>query len=84
MSEYKIYPIIGRIYRHYKGGKYTPITLATDTVTNEIVVVYKSIEFGSVYTRPLDEWNECVKSMLSVGPDTVKRFELCLKKSTAI
>lgn len=35
MSEYKIYPVIGRTYKHYKGGKYIPITLATDTVTNE-------------------------------------------------
>lgn len=80
MSEYTIYPIIGRTYRHYKGGHYIPITMATDTVTDETVVVYKSIEFGSTYTRPLKEWNESVKSALTIGPETVKRFEICLER----
>jgi hypothetical protein len=51
------YPIIGGLYRHYKGGLYEVISMATHTETNEVVVVYKSIHFGSVHVRPLSSWN---------------------------
>jgi len=60
MEGRKNYPILGIKYRHYKGGRYIPITLATNTETNETDVVYKSVEFGSVYTRPLKQWFEDV------------------------
>ena len=42
------YPIPGERYKHYKGGTYEIISLATHTETNEKVVVYKSLNFGSV------------------------------------
>lgn len=54
------YPIPGNTYRHYKGGLYEVITLSTHTETNEPLVIYKSLLFGSVYARPLDSWNEKV------------------------
>ena len=50
------YPEIGPIYYHYKGGRYTVITMANHSETNEAMVVYKSILFGSIYTRPLSMW----------------------------
>lgn len=52
----KVYPEIGKKYRHYKGGLYEVLTMATHSETNEVLVVYKSIYFGSVYVRPLDMW----------------------------
>jgi len=51
-----IYPKIDGKYKHYKGGIYQVITLAECKQTNKPVVVYKSLLFGSIYTRPLDEW----------------------------
>lgn len=54
------YPVIRGMYKHYKGGKYVVLTMATDTETSEPVVVYKSLLFGSIYTRPLSVWNEDV------------------------
>lgn len=50
------YPIPGERYKHYKGGTYEIISLATHTETNEKVVVYKSLNFGSVYVRPFEVW----------------------------
>ena len=47
------YPEIGKIYKHYKGGDYKVLTLAKHTETDEILVIYKSIQFGSIYARPL-------------------------------
>lgn len=50
------YPEVGRVYNHYKGGKYEVISLATHSETKEVLVVYKSLHFGSVYARPLELW----------------------------
>ncbi len=52
------YPIPGKRYRHYKGGIYKVITLATHSETGEKQVVYKSELFGDVTTRPLSMWFE--------------------------
>ena len=57
MEELEInYPIVNGEYKHYKGGLYKVITLATHSETNEKLVVYKSLLFGSVHVRPLDMW----------------------------
>jgi len=48
------YPLPNEIYEHYKGGTYEIVTLATHTETGEKLVVYKSLNFGSIYVRPLD------------------------------
>ena len=35
MKEVKEYPEIGKTYKHYKGGLYSVITMATHTETND-------------------------------------------------
>lgn len=67
------YPEVGKTYSHYKGGKYEVLTLATHSETGEALVVYKSLQFGSVYVRPLSMWFEVVM----VNRNRVTRFELC-------
>ncbi len=60
----KNYPSLHRIYEHHKGGLYEVIILAINASNDgksEQTVVYKSVEFGTVYTRPLSEWNESVE-----------------------
>lgn len=52
------YPEIGKTYLHYKGGKYKVLTLATHSENGEVLVVYQSIHFGSIYARPLSMWFE--------------------------
>lgn len=61
-KEFTVYPEIGALYDHYKGGKYQVIALAKHTETGEVEVVYKSIHFGSVHVRPLHMWFETVKN----------------------
>ncbi len=56
----KEYPLPGASYKHYKGGIYEVISMATHTETQEAMVVYKSLLFGSIYVRPLDSWNKSV------------------------
>ncbi len=52
------YPMPGERWQHYKGGIYEIITLANHSETQDPLVVYKSIPFGSVYARPLEMWKE--------------------------
>lgn len=63
------YPEIGMKYRHYKGGLYEVLFLSKHTETNEIMVIYKSIHFGTFYARPLENWNEEIQ-------DGKKRFQV--------
>lgn len=59
-----VYPNIGKKYRHYKGGLYEVITMATHTETGEPLVIYKSLLFGSIYARPLSMWFDAIKDQL--------------------
>lgn len=72
MSEYIKYPEIGAKYRHYKGGLYEVLTLATHSETNEPLVIYKSLLFGSVHARPLSMWFEWIK----IDGTSVARFTI--------
>lgn len=59
-----VYPNIGKKYKHYKGGLYEVITMATHTETGEPLVIYKSLLFGSIYARPLSMWFDAIKDQL--------------------
>ena len=67
-----IYPKVGGIYKHYKGGSYKVITLAIHTETGDYHVIYKSIEIGCVYSRPLYMFFEVVEN---TDGRRVERFE---------
>lgn len=46
--------IVGKRYRHFKGGRYEVIDLAVDTENEDIMVVYRDMEKPSlVWARPL-------------------------------
>lgn len=48
-------PKTGEVYRHFKGNIYKVVTLATNTETEEMMVVYEPYEGkGGAYARPLD------------------------------
>lgn len=64
-------PLPGQIYEHYKGGRYEIVSMATHSETDKILVIYKSINFGSVHARPYKIWNDIV-SKDEYGP--IKRF----------
>jgi hypothetical protein len=48
-------------YRHYKGGTYEVLWVGTHSETLEPMVVYRNLEHGSNWVRPLDEWNKPVE-----------------------
>ena len=54
---------IGGTYRHYKGNLYKVLYIATHTETEEKLVVYQDLsDETKVWARPLDMWNEKVKT----------------------
>lgn len=73
MSDLQKMPLPGEKYKHYKGGTYDVITLATHSETQEKMVVYQSVNFGSIFVRPLSMWNDDVQNPES-GATIIKRF----------
>lgn len=57
------YPEPNKVFHHYKGGKYKIISCARHTETDEVLVVYQSISFGSVHARPLSIFNETIETV---------------------
>lgn len=49
-------PLSPGLYRHYKGGMYRVLHLATDEATLTKSVVYMSLETGRVWVKSVDEW----------------------------
>jgi hypothetical protein len=73
-----ISPLPGQIWQHYKGGIYEIITCSTHTENAEILVIYQSISFGTIYARPLSMWFDELPA--ENARRKVKRFELVEKE----
>ena len=60
------------IYRHFKGGMYQVVGVATNSETGEYMVVYRAL-YGEkgLWVRPVSMWNETLEK----DGKTVKRFE---------
>jgi hypothetical protein len=51
----------GSRWQHYKGGKYVVTDLVIIERTNEVAVMYRSLEHPTVpFLRPLVEWQDVV------------------------
>ena len=68
-TEVTNYPVPDGLYQHFKGGVYSCLTMAVHSETQEPMVVYVSELFGTVFVRPLAEWNKPL-------PDGGVRFAL--------
>lgn len=59
------------LWRHYKGGVYIVLCLAArEADHNQLDVIYKDVDTGRVWSRPLANWREEV----SDGTKTIPRF----------
>lgn len=66
------------IYRHYKGGTYEVVGVATHSETLERLVVYRSMkDQGGMWVRPLSMFTQTV----DVDGRTVPRFMLTTPSS---
>lgn len=54
--------IVPGTYRHYKGGMYEVLFAAKDKTSGKTVVVYKSANHGTLYTRSIEEFTSKVKN----------------------
>jgi hypothetical protein len=50
----------GKVYRHFKGMLVKVICLAKHSETEEILVIYKHLETGEIWARPIDMFTSLV------------------------
>lgn len=69
--------IVGKTYKHFKGKLYKVLCIATDSETNEEVVVYEAL-YGKhlIWTRPYDMFNSLVDKDKYPEVEQLYRFEL--------
>lgn len=67
--------IVGRYYRHFKGGLYFVIGTAIDTETGKYVVIYHNLE-GQKFVRPYDSFMSKVDH--NKYPDSKKYYRFTL------
>ena len=67
LEEAKEKILVGRKYKHYKGGIYEVDSFAINVATNSPMVIYRKVETGEYFARPADNWFETI---------TVPRFKL--------
>ena len=44
------------LYKHFKGDIYALLCVSTCTETNKLLVTYKHIKSGNLWTRPIDDF----------------------------
>ena len=54
-------PPRGSIWRHFKGHRYMVLDRGIIEKTLEPAVIYKSLEDGVVWVRPMGEWEETIE-----------------------
>ena len=65
-------PLIGREFRHFKGGRYRLVAIAKDSETLEDMVVYRALYGeGGLWVRPAKMFFETIER----DGKTMKRFE---------
>lgn len=69
-------PVVGSVYKHFKGHTVKIIAVGIHTETQEPMVVYHHVDDDNVWIRPLNMFNEVV---LHEGK-LVPRFELISEK----
>lgn len=60
MNQTNQLPRIDGLYRHYRGGKYRVICIATQSETEEEMVIYRNVSLNMYWARPLSMWFEDV------------------------
>ena len=70
---------MSRIFRHFKGGRYEALHTATHTEDGSEYVIYKSLDNGKVWVRPLTMWTEETNRW----PDGVTRPRFVLEEALA-
>lgn len=70
----------GRVYKHFKGGYVLVISTAKHSDRDEIEVVYKGLNNGKIYARPMGSFVEIVKNS---EDKEVSRFELATGEEVA-
>jgi hypothetical protein len=68
-------PRRGQVYRHYKGGLYSVVSVSIDEATLEVLVTYSSNLEGGDTTRTLRNFTETVRVVVEHERDGASSYE---------
>ncbi len=54
-------PLPGGYWKHYKGGQYVVVGSAIREADQQPQVIYRNLESGLTFCRPLAEWTEVIE-----------------------
>ncbi len=66
---------IGKKYKHFKGNIVEVITIAKHSETLDLLVIYKHLDTGEVWARPIDMFNSLVDNIKYPDVKQKYRFE---------
>ena len=71
----------GKVYKHFKGGYVLVISTAKHSDREEIEVIYKGLNNGKIYARPMGSFVEIVKGAMEIAQDfnlqQMKKYQNC-------
>ncbi len=68
------------VYKHFKGGQVLVLCCAKHSDRDEVVVVYKGLNDGKFYARPLESFCQIVE----YNNQQVERFSLLKEQTPAL
>ena len=71
----------GKVYKHFKGGYVLVISTAKHSDRDEIEVVYKGLNNGKIYARPMESFVDMIKG--AKAEDIRPRFELATEEEVS-
>ncbi len=74
--EHECIVVPGGVYRHFKGSLYEVIGVAKHSETGEKMVVYRSLNTGDIYVRPIDMFTSDVDTDKYPDVKQKRRFQL--------
>ena len=64
--------MVGKVYRHFKGGVYTVIGVCRDSETFAPTIIYRNVDKGQTWCRPAKNFTETITR----NGKTFPRFQL--------
>ena len=71
--------INGKVYKHFKGGCVLVLSVAKHSDREEKLVIYKGLNNGKIYARPIESF---IETVVNENGESVTRFSLATERES--